>query len=167
MKILEVIQPTVAYLLESLRKENDTRYAIEDIECILRDHQSNIWEQAEGADRAFMRSPLYKATYSVLIHPNPALRKKFREFMAVKRHDPYAQFGSSDTSFSSNGIFNTVIPGLRHAHLTRDLSIVYRIDHNQVYLYGFFTHKDLGTGDPRNINRQKNAVAQFTNQTFQ
>lgn len=84
--------------------------------------------------------------------------------MQLKRVDPMALFGSSDKLFT--GVFTKTIPGLRHAHITSDLSIVYKVSRGEVYLYGFFTHDELGTGHPTNNNRQKSITTKFNNQQF-
>lgn len=86
--------------------------------------------------------------------------------METKRTDPNQPFGSSDTPFRSSGHFGTQVPGLKHAHITHDLSIVYKTQGNQVFLYGFFTHNDLGTGSPANMRKQSSAATQFKNQPF-
>ncbi len=135
-------------------------------EQIVNEHKSGQWLEGQGQDKPFMRGDLYYATYAVKVHPYPAIRKKVRDFMDLKRTNPTASFGSSDRTFSSDGILNSYIPGLRHAHITFDLSVVYRIVGQQIYLYGFFTHDDLGTGQPRNINRQKNAAQRLSHQNF-
>ena len=118
------------------------------------------------AQVVFRRSELYKQTYLDKVLPNPTVKNKFRDFMEVKRNDPNQSFGSSDKPFASAGHFSKAIPGVRHAHITHDLSIVYKVTGNEVFLYGFFTHDELGTGQPANINRQKSAAKKISNQNF-
>ena len=161
MKINEIA--TGQSLFETFDKYNNTGFLTDDLVKIYHEAQNGSWRPG---DKPFMRGDLYNATYTVKVQPYPAIRKKFRDFMELKRANPMAPFGSSDKSFSSDGIFNSVIPGLRHAHITFDLSIVYKLIGNQIYLYGFFTHDDLGTGQPRNINRQKNAAKRLSQQNF-
>lgn len=150
-------------LLETFNKHNNTGFLSEDLVKIYHEARNGNWQ---SGDKPFMRGDLYNATYAVKVQPYPALRKKFRDFMELKRDNPTAPFGGSDKTFTSDGIFNSVTPGLRHAHITFDLSIVYKVVGNQVYLYGFFTHDDLGTGQPRNINRQKSAAKRLSQQNF-
>ncbi len=157
MKIFEL-------LIESGRKTKNVRFSSEDLINIFQEDQKNNWQPSP--DKAFMRGDLYRSTYAIRVKPYPAIRKKLRDFMELKRNNPTAPFGGSDKSFSSDGIYNSVIPGLRHAHITFDLSIVYKIVGKQIYLYGLFTHDDLGTGQPRNINRQKNAAKTLAQQNF-
>ena len=117
----------------------------------------------------FRRSPEYKETYLKRIKGSPQLRAKFRDFMEIKRHNPLQPFGSSDKSFVGGGIFSSEIPGLMHAHITFDLSIVYKVagkNPTEVYLYGFYTHDELGTGQPSNRAKQHSMARSFKNRTF-
>lgn len=114
----------------------------------------------------FRRSGSYKETYLEKIYPNPSLKKKFATFMDIKRKDPNAQAGGSDTTFTSGGPFIREVPGLKHAHITQDISIVYKVVGNEVYLYGFYTHKELGTGQPQNINRERAMAKKFAATNF-
>lgn len=119
-----------------------------------------------GQEVVFRRSDLYKDTYLTKVLPYASVKNKFREFMEVKRQNPNQPFGSSDKAFTGSGNFSAAVPGLRHAHITFDLSVVYRVAGNEVYLYGFFTHDELGTGQPPSMNRQKSAAARFRNTNF-
>jgi len=118
------------------------------------------------AETLFRRSEPYKETYLARIAPYPSLRAKFRDFMEVKRNNPMQQFGSSDTSFISAGNLAKAVSGLRHAHITQDVSIVYKIAGNQIYLYGFYTHDELGTGNPASVPRQKSIAGRFAKTQF-
>ena len=114
----------------------------------------------------FRRSEPYNETYSVRVLPYPKIRTKFREFMDIKRNYPNKPFGQSDTTFTANGNFIARVPGLKHAHITNDISIVYKVEGNEVFLYGFYPHDDLGTGTPAKINVQKAMAARFANTQF-
>lgn len=120
----------------------------------------------QNKETVFRRGDLYKETYLNRVLPYPPIKKKFRDFMEIKRANPNQLFGSSDKLFLSSGNFINQVPGLRHAHITFDLSIVYKVVGNEIYLYGFFTHDDLGTGQPPNLNKQKSAAKRLANQTF-
>jgi len=112
---------------------------------------------------------LFVATKIARVWPNPPVRNKFsgpNGFMDVKRNNPNDPFGSSDRPFTGGGKFSNEVPGLRHAHLTHDLSVVYRVQGNDVYLYGFFTHDDLGTGSPANRKKQDAMATRFANANF-
>jgi len=114
----------------------------------------------------FRRSELYKQTYLSRVRDNAALKRKLHGFMEAKRTNPLQSFGGSDAPFVSQGPIGVQVPGLRHCHFTQDLSLVYRVQQNQVFLYGFFTHADLGTGTPGSIPRQRSAGQRFSNQNF-
>lgn len=166
MRITEVTKSKADALFESLDRENNTGFSTEDLVKIYNESTNGTWSAGQGADKPFMRCGLYATTYAVRIQPYPQLRKKFRDFMELKRHNPMAPFGDSDKSFKGGLIFDSAIPGLRHAHITMDISIVYRIAGRQVFLYGFFTHDDLGTGQPKNVARQRNVAQRLSNQKF-
>lgn len=87
-------------------------------------------------------------------------------FMDTKRQNPQALYGSSDKLFRPDGKFGKKIQGIRHAHITHDLSIVYKVVGNNIFLYGFFTHDDLGTGTPANTRRQDAMSSRFANAEF-
>lgn len=95
----------------------------------------------------------------------PALAS-LKEFLTVKRQNPLQPYGKSDKPFKSGANFSNEVPGLAHAHITHDLSIVYRIESGQLYLYGFYTHDQLGTGTPANKNKQQSMAVRFANTKF-
>jgi hypothetical protein len=47
------------------------------------------------------------------------------------------------------------------------MSLVYRFANGVFYLYGIFSHRDLGTGTPANMQKQKQAGQKFDNQVFE
>jgi len=77
-----------------------------------------------------------------------------------------AVFGQNDKAFMSGGHYSKAVPGLRKAHLNLDISIVYKINGNIMYLYGFYKHDELGTGQPPNINKQSSMATQLANVSF-
>lgn len=82
-------------------------------------------------------------------------------FVAAKRNDPTAPFGSKDYPFRGASL-----KGYLHAGLTFDAQIVYTIsgrDPHTIRLYGVFTHDDLGTGNPAQMKRQQKAGQTFDN----
>ena len=110
----------------------------------------------------FRETPLFKET---LAKHKQAIGGKLKEFIAVKSADPLAKFGGKDQHFISTGIL--VKTGLIHAHLTHDISILYkRSGKNPTYidLYAIATHDELGTGQPANIKTQKNMTKKLIDQ---
>jgi len=109
----------------------------------------------------FRRTPAYTSTYLAKVKPYSKIRAKFRDFMETKRTNPNTTFSSSDKPFISKGSYGTLIPGIKHAHITHDLSIVYLLQGNTIIFYGFYTHDELGTGSPAKINIQKSMARRF------
>lgn len=87
-----------------------------------------------------------------------------RRFFEIKRYDPYAEFGKNDKPFSH--ILAREIPGIRKANLSYDARLVYRVDRGIIFLYGIYSHDDLGIGTPPNINRQRSMTKTFKNMNF-
>lgn len=99
--------------------------------------------------------------------------RKLREFLQLKTSSPYngaapdgTKFGDSDKKFRSGGKFTGEITGISHAHLTHNISIVYHIREGSIYLYGVYTHDDIGTGTPPNINRQEQMAGRWSRTGF-
>lgn len=95
---------------------------------------------------------------------HPEVAEQLKEFMRQKNTNPLAAYGKSDTSF-----VGSALKGYRHAHLTRDLSLIYRLtgSHPRVFkMYGIYSHAELGTGTPGNPRKQKSIATQFANSTF-
>lgn len=118
----------------------------------------------------FQWCKLFKDTFSDKAKTNPDLISSFDEFRKIKEHNPNQQFGSSDTLFIAQGPLAKAVPKLRHAHVTRDLSLCYTVsgkDPTTIKLYGIFKHDELGTGTPANIARQKSAGTSMSNQSFE
>lgn len=97
--------------------------------------------------------------------------KRFLEFkqQAAKSGNPLQPYGARDKPFIPNGQLRNAVPNetLVHAHLSHDLNLVYSMTGRNpiIYkLYGFFTHDDLGTGQPANIKRQRQQGSVFANQ---
>ena len=110
---------------------------------------------------------LYSNQINVLID-------KLIEFVKHKEQYPYnggisndmPGFGSSDKKFRSDGNFGTQIRNIAHAHLTDNISVVYLITGNKLNIYGVYTHDVMGTGQPPNINRQKQITTRWSNLDF-
>ena len=110
---------------------------------------------------------LYSNQINVLID-------KLIEFVKHKEQYPYnggisndmPGFGSSDKRFRSDGNFGTQIRNIAHAHLTDNISVVYLITGDKLNIYGVYTHDVMGTGQPPNINRQKQIATRWSNLDF-
>lgn len=100
---------------------------------------------------------------------DPVVSEKLQRFIDFKLDNPLAQFGKSDRSTSPEGIFTTTIPGIRHAHLTFDISIWYSIggaNPTRLKLYAILTHDESGTGQPAKLAKQKTVADRMQQQSF-
>lgn len=95
-----------------------------------------------------------------------AVLNNLKDFLTLKRSNPRSAYGASDKPFATKSTLGLTVPGLAHAHLNADLSIVYRIEGNILYLYGIYSHEQLGTGQPAKINVQKSMAQKFNNMNF-
>jgi hypothetical protein len=117
----------------------------------------------------FKVCPLFTESLSQLATQFPKLLDRVEDFKKYKSQNPLGSFGSSDRPLTSIGYFAQAISGIKHAHLTKDISIWYTTsgrDPTEIKLYGVFTHKDSGTGEPPNPKRQKSLASRLTNQSF-
>ena len=105
-------------------------------------------------------------------HLRAGIKKKIMDFVAHKSQYPCnggqgsrcPGFAKVDKQFASGGTFDLPeIRNIAHCHLTGDISLVYLIRDGVINLYGIYSHDDIGTGQPANLNRQKQKAAQWTN----
>ena len=114
-------------------------------------------------------SPLFLTTAQEKFKAYSGLKEKFDTFIKTKEENPMAPFGSKDAMFSGEGNFTKAVPKLRHAHLTHDVSIFYRLsgaNPTLIDLFGIFSHDESGTGQPANIKKQKSLAKSLANQDF-
>lgn len=104
------------------------------------------------------------------IATSASLSRKFAQFIDTKRKAPHAPIeGGNDTPFTSSGLYGAL--KLWHYHINADLSVVYRVEdvsptRTHIYIYGIYSHNDLGTGNPAKRQTQKNMVAGFGHTSF-
>jgi hypothetical protein len=94
---------------------------------------------------------------------------KLKAFMTSKSQNPIAPFGGNDKPFIAAGPISSIMPGLKHAHLTSDISVVYRLHGDNPKILDLFiiaSHAELGTGQPSNVKKQKHIAVKFSNQQF-
>lgn len=99
---------------------------------------------------------------------HPEISKRLQEFLQFKAENPLARFGSKDEHFTGDGALKT--SSLIHAHLSRDISILYkRHGQNPIYLdlYAILSHQELGTGTPSSPKTQKKMVSKMDSQAFE
>jgi mRNA-degrading endonuclease YafQ of YafQ-DinJ toxin-antitoxin module len=190
MKLTEIKTPSREKLFEELNKDNDTGFLTEDLVDIVRAMKSS-WKvlvnegkekhtapPRKGSKQIAKDSPepkkgevvirtcdLFDKTYPEKIRTIPKLKQKFEDFKNAKLENPTLPVGK-DAAFTSNNILR----GLRHAHLTQDISVIYKIsgEGNTMYLdlYGLFSHADLGTGNAPQIRTQQTMGQKLVRQRF-
>jgi hypothetical protein len=100
----------------------------------------------------------------------PQIAQKIQEFRDLKKNNPLDLFGSNDKPFVSDGVFKKQLPKGRKAHLTQDISIIYELsgrNPTNIKLYGVFTHSDMGTGQPINMNVQRNLAKRLATEEIE
>lgn len=92
---------------------------------------------------------------------NTQILLALKEFIVFKRANPLQPFGAKDRPFK-----HEPLKGIYHAGLTFDVSVLYTIEGsnpNIIKLLGVFSHDETGTGQPRNVNRQKQLYKRISN----
>lgn len=104
--------------------------------------------------------------YEETLAKHSGLKERVADFIKSKNENPLASFGSSDTHFIADGPIGKTGLKLKHAHLSQDVSIIYRLHGNPTTLdlYGLFSHKESGTGNSANIKVQKSLAKKLSSQ---
>ena len=130
--------------------------------------EQGSWELHETRGNVeFRKSSMFDQSVAVKSKNSLGLVSKLSSFLDAKAVAPSQPWGSSDSAFISAGPLGTTIPKLRHAHLTRDVSVFYTVEGSDpaiVKLYGVFDHRESGTGTPANIKKQKSLAQQLGHQ---
>lgn len=122
-----------------------------------------------GEKVVFQTCEFFKNTFQEKAGENPVVKQKFDDFVKYKTENPMSSFGSSDEPYTGKGPLAKAVPGLKHAHVTRDISIMYTLSGNNprvIRLFGIVSHADSGTGTPANIKKQQSLGKRLANQTF-
>jgi len=107
--------------------------------------------------------------YDETLTKHSSLAPLLVKFMTAKVTDPLAPYGGSDTHFTPDGPIGKTGLKVRHAHITQDVSVIYRLHGSNprlLDLYGLFSHKDSGTGNAANIKTQKQLAGRLSTQEF-
>ncbi len=118
---------------------------------------------------AISESPLFQETASKYIKSNPKVLEKYIEFLKVKKANPTAPFGGSDKRNTANTPMSLEIPGIKHAHLTHDISVFYTLSGSNpsvLRVYAILSHDEAGIGQPVNMKVQKSMAKRMSNQRF-
>ncbi len=117
----------------------------------------------------FRHSPEYVSTLAKWAINTPHLADKIADFKRAKMENPMQPYGKNDTRMIATGPLGRAVPGLRHVHLTQDLSLFYTLGGSNPHvfdLYGIYSHNESGTGNSQNIKVQKNLGKRLANQSF-
>jgi hypothetical protein len=118
----------------------------------------------------FLTCDLYNETYEMKIKRGAkSLKNKLEVWKEAKTQNPRTPFNKYEKPFIATGPYGptTAHPNIFREHNMGDnLRLVFEVVANRIYMYGFFTHSDLGTGDASNIVRQGQMATQFRGAKF-
>ena len=97
---------------------------------------------------------------------NPLVADSLDKFIAFKSANPGEPFGAKDYPMAKKAPMGRAVDGLRHAGLTSDVSVFYRIVDGDLHLFGVFSHKQAGIGNTANMKLQKQLARTMKKQTF-
>jgi hypothetical protein len=102
------------------------------------------------------------AIYNETLLKYPKLVDKLQNFVDLKMNNPAAQFGSNDSVFTAGGPLGKL--KIKHAHLSQNESILYRMSGDNLYLFGIFNHADTGTSTTSSSTKQKSLASRLSHQ---
>lgn len=114
-------------------------------------------------------TPLFRETAAKYARPGSNVLARYAEFIRTKLENPIAQFGASDKKNPEGTPMSQEVPGIRHAHLTHDISVFYTISGANpaiLRVYALLTHDEAGSGQPTNYKVQKAVAKRMANQRF-
>lgn len=120
-----------------------------------------LWENYNGIileDTNVKMSPLFNKTNKKHLK-NSRIQTALKSFLVAKAENPQKPFGGKDYPMTGKG----PLSGIKHAGLSNDISIMYEIKNNTIYLFAIGSHDDLGFGRPNNIQKQKSLVKKINN----
>ena len=113
--------------------------------------------------------PLFQETAAKYAKPGTNVLARYADFIKTKLENPIAPFGASDKKNPDGTPMAQEVPGIRHAHLTHDISVFYTISGSNpsvLRVYALLTHDEAGTGRPTNNRIQKSMGKRMANQPF-
>lgn len=126
--------------------------------------------QPAGPTMITQTCELFDQTYAEHSRASSRLASKLADFVNSKRDNPTKPFGKKDYGDSNTGgTYDSQVPGIKHAHLTDDISVWYTISGLSpriLRLYAILSHDESGTGMPRSSSRQRGMATRMSNQRF-
>jgi hypothetical protein len=131
----------------------------------------NTSKPAANPGLVVAESPLFRETAAKYAKPGSAVLARYIEFVKTKKENPIALFGSpkTDKKNPDGTPMSQEVPGIRHAHLTHDVSVFYTISGSNpsvLRVYAMLSHDEAGTGQPTNYKVQKSVGRRMANQNF-
>ena len=114
--------------------------------------------------------PLFQETAGRYVRSNPKVLEKYVEFLKSKKENPTEPFGASDKRNTPNTPMSLEIPGIKHAHLTHNISVFSTLsgaNPSVLRVYAILSHDEAGMGQPVNFKVQKSMAKRMANQNFQ
>lgn len=112
---------------------------------------------------------LFNETFKEHAKQNRQLISKLIEFINFKKDNPTKLYKVDKSDSNIGSVYDSVIPGIRHAHLTHDISVWYKIsgmNPRELKLYALLTHDESGTGEPVKKNVARGMAKRMSGQTF-
>jgi len=137
------------------------------LESLIESFQSVTWTLYEADPKT--GTVVRTASTLDLSDYDAVVTEKFKDFVEYKKNHVDA-YGSKDYPMKGNAPLGSMVSGLRHAHLTQDVSVFYRVHgRNPKYLdiYGVFSHKDIGIGNTPNVRKQQRYAKKFSREFAQ
>jgi hypothetical protein len=108
------------------------------------------------------------ALFTETLGNHKGLEQRLAAFINAKTQDPLKAFGGSDSHFIADGPIGKTGLKVKHAHLSQDVSVIYRLHGNPATLdlYGLFSHKESGTGNTPQRKIQQNLAKRLSSQDF-
>jgi hypothetical protein len=102
----------------------------------------------------------------------PAILANYRKFVEFKTANPTSEFPGGDKRMIASAPFGRAVPGIAEADLNDDMHVIYvtrptKDEKNmpvvKVFVFGIFSHKDLGIGNNRQPRINDQMADRFKN----
>jgi mRNA-degrading endonuclease YafQ of YafQ-DinJ toxin-antitoxin module len=138
MKINEVTHDSSDLLIESILWESYTNIVLEAVDI-------KVSPCFDKANKKHLK--------------NARVQQALKKFLVAKAKNSQAPYGGKDYPMTGKG----PLSGIKHAGLTNDVSVMYEIKNNTIFLFAIGSHDDLGFGRPNNIKKQQSLVKKINN----
>lgn len=183
MNLNEISQPSDTALLESFQDESGASsvllleiyrsFATEVKKPGMKPKmtsRSDASNQPSIAPRGVVRT--LKMGVKSIANQIPSVKADYEKFLEFKQANPTALYPGGDKDFKAGAKFANAVPGIREAKLTSDMHVVYvtrpdRDDNNlpivNIYIFGIYSHGDLGIGNNKQPRVNDQMSTRFRN----